>query len=300
MITYVDTSTLLKLIIEEPGSDVAAALWDDSDGLTSVSIMYAEARAALAAARRAGRVTSPQHRSAVEMLDDLWSQLFVVAVDDGLVLEASELAERHGLRGYDAVHLAAALRAGASVVSSADRALCEAARAEGFHVANPIDAPDSSQAPSAPADMDDFHAALQTAAGFTFTPEDVRQNMTKNSGLFDIPIPANSVRRKDPPGGFTAVGVGTIEDLTHFYKDFMSSDGWIFDRKSSALEPYQAEDKKLGYITNSIYVKPTEPVTTVAIIVGNADGQPGHKRDLTIYILRTSDDELPENSTRLG
>src|SRR3954454_19992607 len=235
MITYVDTFTLLKLIIEEPGSDVAAALWDDSDGLTSVSIMYADARAALGAARRAGRVTGPQHRSAVEMLDDLWSQLFVVAVDDGLVLEASKLAERHGLRGYDAVHLAAALRAGASVVSSADRALCEAARAEGFHVANPIDAPDASPAPSAPANTDDLDAALLNVAGFAFTPHDVRQKMTKNSGLFGIPIPANSVRRQDPPGGFAAVGVGTIEDLTYFYKDFMSSDGWIFDRKFSAL-----------------------------------------------------------------
>jgi uncharacterized protein len=46
----------------------------------------------------------------------------------------------HGLRGYDAVHLAAAHLVGADVFSSADRRLCEAAGSAGFRAANPIDA----------------------------------------------------------------------------------------------------------------------------------------------------------------
>ncbi len=142
MITYVDTSTLLKLIIEEPGSDEAAALWDQSDVLASVRILYAEARAALAAARRSGRLAPGQHRQALKALEDLWSQVSIVEVDGDLVQAAAELAERHGLRGYDAVHLAAALLVGADVFTSADRLLCNAARAEGFHVAEPMDGPD--------------------------------------------------------------------------------------------------------------------------------------------------------------
>ena len=139
MITYVDTSTLLKLIIEEPGSEAAAVVWDQSEALASARILYAEARAALAAARRGKRLTPAQHRQAVEILDDLWSQISIVEIDRDLIERAAELAERHGLRGYDAVHLAAALLVGADIFTSADHLLCQAARAEGFHVANPAE-----------------------------------------------------------------------------------------------------------------------------------------------------------------
>jgi hypothetical protein len=45
MITYVDTSTL---IIDEPGSLAAAAIWDKSDVVASVVLTYVEARAVLA------------------------------------------------------------------------------------------------------------------------------------------------------------------------------------------------------------------------------------------------------------
>ena len=74
---------------------------------------------------------------------------------------------------------------------------------------------------------------------------------------------------------------------------------WIFDAEYSKLEPYESEDERLGYITQTFYAKPTSPVTTVGIIVGNADGKPGHKRDLVIYITPTPDDDLPEAATRL-
>jgi hypothetical protein len=49
------------------------------------------------------------------------------------------LAGREALRGYGAVHLAAALAVRADVVASADGDLCEAARRNGLHVANPLD-----------------------------------------------------------------------------------------------------------------------------------------------------------------
>jgi uncharacterized protein len=49
----------------------------------------------------------------------------------------SDLAEAAALRGYDAVHLAAALLTGAAVFAGADRGLGEAALARGRHVADP-------------------------------------------------------------------------------------------------------------------------------------------------------------------
>ena len=48
------------------------------------------------------------------------------------------------------------------------------------------------------------------------------------------------------------------------------------------------------------FVKPTTPATTVGIIIGNADGKPGHKRNLTINIAITPDDDLPRRSRQIG
>ncbi len=137
MITYVDTSVLIKVIIEETGSDAAAELWEASDVLAVVRIGYVEARAALAAARRGERLTARQLGSAKATLDGLWSQLTVVEVTEGLVDDAAELAEVERLRGYDAVHLAAAMEISADVVTSADNDLLRAAARVGLHTADP-------------------------------------------------------------------------------------------------------------------------------------------------------------------
>lgn len=138
MITYIDTSTLLKLIIEEEGSERAMTIWSSADAVASVNLIVVEARAALAGARRIRRLTDTQHRSAVAELEVLLSDLHIVAVTDELVADAAELAAHEGLRGYDAVHLAAALALGATVLSSADTALCDAAARRGLHIANPL------------------------------------------------------------------------------------------------------------------------------------------------------------------
>lgn len=137
MITYVDTSVLIKLIVEETGSEAAAELWEASDVLAVVRIGYVEARAALAAARRGERLTPRQLVSAKATLDGLWSQLAVVEVTERLVDDAAELAEVERLRGYDAVHLAAAVEISADVVASADNDLLRAAARVGLHTADP-------------------------------------------------------------------------------------------------------------------------------------------------------------------
>jgi predicted nucleic acid-binding protein len=140
LITYVDTSTLIKLIVEEDGSDRAEAVWQAADAVTSVGLIIVEARAALAAAARGGRLNNRQHKEAKAELDRLVGDLHLVRITEQLLHEAAELAEIEGLRGYDAVHLAAALTAGAFVLTSADGTLCEAAARRGLHIANPLQA----------------------------------------------------------------------------------------------------------------------------------------------------------------
>jgi uncharacterized protein len=142
VIAYVDTSMLIKLLIEEPGSDRAGLVWDAADVLATSQLLYVEARAALAAARRAGRTTGPAHRTAVSELEALWEQMSIVEVTEELVSRAAELAESDGLRGYDAMHLASALSVGADTLASADTDLCAAALRHAMHVANPNDMSD--------------------------------------------------------------------------------------------------------------------------------------------------------------
>ena len=139
MITYVDTSVLVKLVIEEPGSDQARAVWDGSSVLFTGVITYVEGRSALAAARRTGRLTASPYRAAVEQIDHLWRQFNVVDVDRPLALQAAALAEHEALRGYDAVHLATALAAGCDVLTSADADLCDAAARHRLLVADPLE-----------------------------------------------------------------------------------------------------------------------------------------------------------------
>jgi len=108
VIAYFDTSAVIPLIVEEDGSERAGRLWDAADRVVSVRLVYPQARAALAAARRARRLTESALRRATTDLETVVGQLDIVELSEGLARRAGELAELQGLRGYDAVHLAAA------------------------------------------------------------------------------------------------------------------------------------------------------------------------------------------------
>jgi uncharacterized protein len=138
LITYVDTSALIKLLIDdEPGQAVIEQLWLSSTAVVCCQNGYVEARAALAAAHRARRLTAASLGDAKSVLDELWTQLDLVPVTAELVHRAADLAEVTALRGYDAVHLAAALASSADTFASSDRRLCDAAGASGLHLTNP-------------------------------------------------------------------------------------------------------------------------------------------------------------------
>jgi len=138
VITYFDTSILMKLLIDDEAyRPESERLWLDSDAVVCAEIGYMEARAALATARRQDRLGATALRTAKDQLELLWEQLSIVVVDTALVRAAGDVAERDRLRGYDAVHLAAAITAQVTVMASADRQLVEAARRRGLAVAEP-------------------------------------------------------------------------------------------------------------------------------------------------------------------
>jgi predicted nucleic acid-binding protein len=126
-------------VFDEPGSELAAELWDRAESLVSSQLVYPEARAAAAAAHRGRRITSTTLRRAVERIDELCSELDVIGLDPDLARSAGDLAEAQSLRGYDAVHLATALSIDSDslVLATWDGELARAAVAAGCSVSPP-------------------------------------------------------------------------------------------------------------------------------------------------------------------
>ena len=126
-------------MFDEPGSELAAELWDRAASVVSSQLIYPEARAAAAAAHRRRRITSTTLRRAVDRIDELCTELDVIGLDPDLAHSAGDLAEAHGLRGYDAVHLATALsvESDSMLLATWDGDLAHAAVAAGCSVSPP-------------------------------------------------------------------------------------------------------------------------------------------------------------------
>jgi len=116
---------------------LAAKLWGNAYPAASSILAYPESRAALAAARRLGRLGEEEHREALSVFEELYAELTTVGVDQELAARAGGYAEDLGLRGYDAVHLTTALELGDEevVLVTWDRELARAAERVGLGVA---------------------------------------------------------------------------------------------------------------------------------------------------------------------
>jgi uncharacterized protein len=136
-LVYFDSSALVKLVIEEEGSDLVASLWDGCDAALSSRLASPEVRAALAAAARDHRLGARALRSAQTDWGLFESALRRVELTVAVEQRAGELAAAHSLGGADAVHLASALAIGGPdlVVAVWDRRLRDGAIHAGLRVA---------------------------------------------------------------------------------------------------------------------------------------------------------------------
>jgi hypothetical protein len=108
-LVYFDSSALVKLVVDEEGSDLAAELWDACDAALASRLAYPEVRAALAAACRNHDLTEQDLDTAEQAWEQYWASVRPVELTAAVEQHAGQLARTHALRGADAVHLASAL-----------------------------------------------------------------------------------------------------------------------------------------------------------------------------------------------
>ncbi|OGD11731.1 MAG: hypothetical protein A2Y86_09400 [Candidatus Aminicenantes bacterium RBG_13_62_12] len=137
MILYLETSNLVKLYVREKDSETVRESVRIAEVVATSVLAYTEARAAFARKLREKGISEEAHKGVKEALDRDWPSYFVLNAAAGTARVAGDLAEKYGLRGFDALHLASAMElraAGASGLcfSTADARLRDAARLEGF------------------------------------------------------------------------------------------------------------------------------------------------------------------------
>ena len=136
-LVYFDSSALVKLVLDEVGSDIAAALWNACDVALSSRSAYPEVCAALAAAERNHDLTALAAAAAASDWELFWGSMRPVELSADVERVAGSLAATHHLRGADAVHLASALALGSTDLTVAvwDKRLHAGAAAVGLAVA---------------------------------------------------------------------------------------------------------------------------------------------------------------------
>lgn len=142
MICYFDTSALLKLLVDEPDAETIRTLYRDARVVCTHAIAYVEVLAGLGKAERMGRIPEELMPRLLEQVDRLWTQIDVVQMDEMMSRRAGQLALRHDLRAFDAVHLAAAEQAFGVVgrrsryrLVATDKRMRAGARALGIEIA---------------------------------------------------------------------------------------------------------------------------------------------------------------------
>ena len=135
MILYLDTSSLLKLYVEEKGSAKVADFLKSSEIAATSIVGYAEARAAFARKFREKAFTVQKYGRFVSAFKKDWESYLIVKVTKEIVWLAGDLAERHSLKGLDAIHLSSAITLGKESASPitflcADRKLQRASKLE--------------------------------------------------------------------------------------------------------------------------------------------------------------------------
>lgn len=149
---YFDANVQVKYYLPEPGSAWVRQIVDEVDAkgkivnaLFTVEISMVEVAAAIAIIHRVGRIGRKLRDATFDKyMKGVTSRYQLIPVTSSLLHRAAHLTQKHPLKGYDAIQLAAGLELSASlgrrkmamVFVSGDQQLFNAAQAEGLTADN--------------------------------------------------------------------------------------------------------------------------------------------------------------------
>jgi len=139
MIVYFDTSSLVKLYVDETDSDKIKDIAYKATVISTSKIAYVEARAAFARKQKEGGFPLTILRRITEDLNKDWESYFVIEITNALIRSAADIAEKYLLRGFDSIHLASVIALKNKIESDvffscSDSKLNRAARKEGIKI----------------------------------------------------------------------------------------------------------------------------------------------------------------------
>jgi predicted nucleic acid-binding protein len=140
MIAYFDSSSIVKWFFDEPHMDLSRDVRDKTEIVFTSLFSFPEVTSAIYRASREGRCSKPDMELIRDEFFRIWPHFQWVKATGALMQQAGQLIFRHGLRGYDAVHLASALLINTEAkefdlfFSCFDRNLNKAAQKEGLEI----------------------------------------------------------------------------------------------------------------------------------------------------------------------
>jgi hypothetical protein len=139
MITYFDTSSLLKFIIKEIGSEENLNIWNLSDEKVCSQLTRTEMHSALMRKVREGSISASAMRARLNAMNKIFADVVLVDITSEVIDASCELVKELPLKSADAIHLATALMVRADLFSSSDKRLCAAASESGIAVTDPTE-----------------------------------------------------------------------------------------------------------------------------------------------------------------
>ena len=125
---FVDTSSLFKKYIDEPGSDVFIKLITEASGVAVSPVTWIEVNAALERRRRINLVTPEKVSWLRSETKKDFAYFSSVIWNESLEAKAVEIIHRYPLKTMDAIQLAAGMLSDSDLFVTADHRLYQAAK----------------------------------------------------------------------------------------------------------------------------------------------------------------------------
>ena len=109
MICYFDTSALVKLYVEEDGSELTAAYSMKSSLWLHPWLLTQKPGLLFARAWRGGVLGNREYQKVVSNFKEEWPAFYALGVSDSVLQRVDTLIDRYRLRGFDAIHLASTI-----------------------------------------------------------------------------------------------------------------------------------------------------------------------------------------------